>query len=571
MKKIFSLFLLFTLMRSALMAQTLFSLDKQFHSPEREVRAMWLTTLKGLDWPKKPARTAEGTERQKQELCQILDQLQAAGINTIMFQSRIRSTTAYPSSIEPWDGVFTGTPGKAPLYDPLKFALEECHRRGMELHAWVVAFPICDVYDARKLGRQALPSRKPKLCQRCGNKWMMDPGVPGTDLHIASICAEIVKKYDVDGIHLDYVRYPEKGIPFNDNRTYRRYGKGQKLADWRRANVTRTVKAIHDAVKSVRPWVKISCSPVGKYADLNQQSSYGWNARDAVYQEAQAWLRDGLMDMLFPMMYFDGKHFYPFAIDWQDHAYGRQIVPGLGIYFLDKQQKDWELDIIRRQMFFLRSINAAGQAHFRSEFFTKNVKGLYDFSTRDFYHQIVLPPAMTWEDSIAPTVPQTTISEKNHKIYLSWMPAKDNMDNTKVTYNVYYCDSSKFIRSEATPLAYRLKETQFTYQAGLPTTLRGYYAVTAMDVFGNESDAIAVSAFEDIKPTTHIVQGDGFIDIPSVDKAEYLLILDIAERQLFTMPYAQRINVSKLAPGAYEVRSLAKKGISHHLCHFWKE
>ena len=571
MKKIYTFLLCFAVMCSTAMAQTLFTLDKQFQSPEREVRAMWLTTLKGLDWPKQPARTLEGAERQKEELCHILDQLQAAGINTVMFQSRIRSTTAYPSAIEPWDGVFTGTPGKAPSYDPLQFALDECHRRGMELHAWVVAFPICDVADARKLGRKALPVRKPKLCQRCGTKWMMDPGVPGTAEHIASICAEIVKKYEVDGIHLDYVRYPEKGISFTDRRTYRRYGNGQRLADWRRANVTRTVQAIHDSVKTVRQWVKISCSPVGKYADLNQQSSYGWNARDAVYQEAQSWLREGLMDMLFPMMYFDGKHFYPFAIDWQENAYGRQIVPGLGIYFLHEKQKDWELDIIRRQMFFLRDIGAAGQAHFRSEFFTDNVKGLYDFSAQDFYKQPVLPPAMTWEDSIAPATPQTKISERNNSIHLEWTPVKDNKENTSVTYNIYYCKDSLFVRGEAQPLAYRVKDCHYDYQPGLPTTLRGYYAVTAMDVFGNESDAIAVSAFDSIASSTKTVPADGYLDIPDVDKAEYLLVLDMAERHLFTTPYKNRIYVGKLAPGSYEVRTLARKGISHHLFHFWKE
>ena len=169
MKKIYALLFCFAMVNAMATAQTLFTLDKQFQSPDREVRAMWLTTLKGLDWPKKPARTPEATEKQKQELCHILDQLQAAGINTVLFQSRIRSTTAYPSAIEPWDGVFSGTIGKAPLYDPLQFALDECHRRGMELHAWVVAFPICDVADARKLGRKALPSQKPKLCQRCGS------------------------------------------------------------------------------------------------------------------------------------------------------------------------------------------------------------------------------------------------------------------------------------------------------------------------------------------------------------------------------------------------------------------
>ena len=145
-----------------------------------EVRAAWLTTLSGLDWPRRPARNADEAARQQRELLQILDALQQAGINTVLFQARIRSTTAYPSAIEPWDGAFSGTPGKSPGYDPLQFVTEACHRRGMELHAWVVAFPICKAAVAKQLGKRALPKQHPELCRLCGDQWMMDPGVPGT-------------------------------------------------------------------------------------------------------------------------------------------------------------------------------------------------------------------------------------------------------------------------------------------------------------------------------------------------------------------------------------------------------
>lgn len=307
------------------------------HSPASnniryEVRAAWLTTLMGLDWPSKPATTEAQAELQRRDLCRQLDQLKAAGINMVLFQSRIRSTTAYASDIEPWDGVFTGRPGQRPLYDPLLFAINECHKRGMECHAWVVAFPICKVATAKQLGKRALPALHPELCQRCGDQWMMNPGVPATATYLANVCKEIVTKYAVDGIHLDYIRYPEVSIPFNDNATYRRYGQGLNKATWRTQNIDRCVQAIHKAVKEVRPWVKLSCSPVGKYADLSRYSSRGWNARDAVSQDAQRWLCEGWMDMLFPMMYFDGDHFYPFLANWKENDFGRPIVPGLGIY-----------------------------------------------------------------------------------------------------------------------------------------------------------------------------------------------------------------------------------------------
>lgn len=325
-------------------AFSLTTLAQPSHSPltpsvPYEVRAVWLTTLMGLDWPKQPAHNIEQTEAQQKALCQMLDRLKECGINTVLFQARIRSTTAYPSAIEPWDGVFTGTPGKRPNYDPLKFAIDECHKRGMECHAWVVAFPICKVATAKQLGKVALPNTHPELCQKCGDQWMMDPGVPGTAPYLAKICKEIATNYDIDGIHLDYIRYPESAIPFNDDRTYRRYANGRNKATWRKENINRCVTAIHDAVKAVRPWIKMSCSPVGKYSDLARYSSRGWNARDAVSQDAQMWLQRGWMDMLFPMMYFDGDHYYPFLADWKENDYGRPVVPGLGIYFLNEREK----------------------------------------------------------------------------------------------------------------------------------------------------------------------------------------------------------------------------------------
>ena len=129
--------------------------------PHHEVRAVWLTTIGGLDWPSRPATTEAGAERQRQELCRQLDALQRAGFNTVLFQTRIRATTAYPSAIEPWDEAFSGRPGVAPPYDPLAFAIAEAHRRGMELHAWVVAYPAGKVAAARRLGAKAARPRAP--------------------------------------------------------------------------------------------------------------------------------------------------------------------------------------------------------------------------------------------------------------------------------------------------------------------------------------------------------------------------------------------------------------------------
>lgn len=459
----------------------------QQHSPispsiRYEVRAAWLTTLMGLDWPNRPATTETQAEAQRQQLCTMLDKLQAAGINTVLFQSRIRSTTAYASAVEPWDGIFTGTPGQRPLYDPLRFAVDECHKRGMEIHAWVVAFPICKVAVAKQLGKRALPQQHPEFCQRCGDQWMMDPGVPQTANYLARICQEIAANYEVDGIHLDYIRYPEATIPFNDEATYRRYGNKQSRSQWRTSNIDRCVQMIHDAVKTVRPWIKLSCSPVGKYSDLARYSSYGWNARDAVSQDAQRWLREGWMDMLFPMMYFDGKHFYPFLADWKEHDAGRPIVPGLGIYFLNAREKNWPLTTIRRQMNVARAEGLGGQAFFRTKFLLANEKGLYDWLKNSFYAQQALVPPMTWQDSIPPTHPVLTQRIDGLHLQLQWTPAIDNSGQS-VTYNVYRIDPLLGDRLLAT----HLRETHYECVLALPALRHSSYVVTAVDVYGNES------------------------------------------------------------------------------------
>ena len=455
------------------------------HSPATpqvpyEVRAVWLTTLSGLDWPRRPARTASEAEKQRSELCHMLDRMQQLGINTVLFQARIRATTAYASAIEPWDGAFTGTPGRQPDYDPLRMAVDECHRRGMECHAWVVAFPICKVAVAKQLGKRALPSRRPELCQKCGDQWMMDPGVPGTADYLADICAEIAQNYAVDGIHLDYIRYPEPGIPFNDNRTYQRYGLGRNKAAWRTDNVNRCVKAIHDAVKAVRPWIKISCSPVGKYADLSRYSSFGWNARDAVHQDAQRWLREGWMDMLLPMMYFDGIHYYPFLADWKEHDAGRPVVPGLGIYFLNPREKDWPLLTVQRQMQVARSLALGGQAFFRARFLLDNEKGLYDWLRTDFYATPALVPPMTWADSVPPAAPRVRQHMEGMRLHLDWEAVADE---TPVSYNVYRIDPN----FGDVLLATRLHATHFDTLLGLPALKYSRYVVTAVDAYGNES------------------------------------------------------------------------------------
>ena len=280
--------------------------------PKHEIRAVWITTISGLDWPR-----SHTTATQQRELTDILDKLQQANINTVLIQARVRASTIYPSNNEPWDICLTGTAGRSPGYDALKFCIDECHKRGMECHAWIVTIPV-GKWNAD--GCKKLRARYPKLIRKIGDEGYMDPEKPETGDYLAQVCADVTRRYDVDGIHLDYIRYPETW----KLKVSRQQG---------RQNITSIVRKIHKAVKAEKPWVKLSCSPVGKYDDLSRYQSFGWNANTTVCQDAQGWLRDGLMDALFPMMYFqglEGAQLWTSGGSWTGHLYASSARKELG-------------------------------------------------------------------------------------------------------------------------------------------------------------------------------------------------------------------------------------------------
>lgn len=525
--------------------------------PKYEVRAVWLTTIGGIDWPHSYASSNYSIERQKDELRKILDHLQRANINTVLLQTRIRATTIYPSEYEPWDGCLSGKPGKSPGYDALKFAIDECHRRGMELHAWVVAIPV-GKWNAT--GCTQLRKRHPGLVKKIGAEGYMDPEKPQTAEYLADLCAEITGNYDVDGIHLDYIRYHETW----PMKISRRQG---------RANITNIVKTISHRVKSIKPWVKMSCSPIGKYKDLSRFSSYGWNAYERVCQDAQAWLRDGLMDALFPMMYFRGNQFYPFALDWSEQSYGRIVAPGLGIYFMSPGEKDWPLSDITREMLTLRHYGM-GHAYFRSKFFTDNVKGIYDFAKETFNRHPALIPPMTWESTTIPATP-SALSRNKHTgdvEILSWQPI--DKDTTKIMYNVYCSREYPVNTDDACNLMMaRLQKTSII----IPRDPSRYYAVTALDRYGNESKPLQEKHVQNTAPATKLPDGllkcDGnILHLPeksNVLDASFITIETLQGHIVATRPYkGSTTDVNRLPEGMYVLRSLGRKGVSHRLGHF---
>ena len=461
-------------------------------APKYEIRASWITTLGGLDWPTRKATSKSGIEAQKKELCDILDRLKAANFNTVLLQTRVRGDVIYPSAIETFTESLAGKEGRSPGYDPLQFAIDECHKRGMELHAWMVAIPIGNNRQIKLLEKNSVVKKQPSICIHYKDSWYLDPGNPKTDSYLAKLINEVVSRYDVDGIHFDYIRYPERAKDFPDHTSYRKYGKKKDLSQWRRDNMTRIVRRLYTEVKQIKPWVKVSCSPIGKYNDTGRYSSSGWNAYKEVYQDAQLWLKNGIHDALFPMMYFQGNNFYPFALDWQENKSGRWIVPGLGIYFLHPKEQDWKLDEIARQIYFLRNIKADGEAYFRNRFVMDNTKGLLDELQEHFYATPAVVPPMTWADSIAPTVPTDTrlnILDKGVKI--SWKASTDNMQKGGVYYRIYASNTYPVDTNMAENIIEtRTDGTEYTFCPSSPWQEKMYWAITAVDRCGNESEAV---------------------------------------------------------------------------------
>lgn len=520
--------------------------------PKHEIRAAWLTTAYGLDWPKEKANSPEGIKRQKDELRHILDELKTANFNTILFQTRIRGDVIYPSNIEPYSSALTGKSGKNPGYDPLAFAIEECHKRGMEFHAWVVAIPLGRANHVRSLGKSSVTKRKPAICKQYKGEWFLDPGNPGTKEYLSSIIKEIVNGYDVDGIHLDYIRYSDRPANFPDKNTFKKYGKGKTLNNWRRDNITSIVRYIYHDVKAVKPWVKVSSSPVGKFKDTSRYSSYGWNAYNTVFQDAQGWLREGIHDILFPMMYFNGNQFYPFALDWKEKCFKRHVVPGLGIYFLHPSEKNWPLEDIERQINFTRSQKMAGQAYYRTQFLIDNTKGLLDQLNSNHYIYPAVTPAMTWMDNIPPSSPSHLKKEdKDGDYFLSWQPSVDNDTRIKPYYTIYASNTYPVDPSNpAHIIATRVRETSYLYSPIYPGDKKRYFAVTASDRYGNESEC---SQFDIPENTTFLFYDDNITYLPIIPNAAYVTITDITGRAVLSCPYDKELLLPKLEKGHYKV------------------
>ncbi len=328
-----------------------------------EMRAVWLTLAYGLDWPKAKADNYRGIRRQKAELNRLLDQLKRDNYNTVFFQARLSGSACYLGSKEPMARIFTSS-GRKPKYDPLAYAVEACHKRGLQIHAWIVTYPI----SISRRSRHIVKQKHPSWIIRHKRSHNLNPGEPRVRTYIANIAQDIAKRYDVDGLHFDYFRYPEGAKTFRDTKTYKKYApKGMSREAWRRDNLCKQLKEINQKVRLYKPNIQISVAPLGKLKQIPTLGrKHGWTAYETVHQDVERWAREGLVDFVAPMMYYKDDLYEPFLIDWQKKV-GKYIpvVAGLAPYRMNDE--GWSTKTIAEQIEIARRHKAGGVSFFRAE------------------------------------------------------------------------------------------------------------------------------------------------------------------------------------------------------------
>jgi uncharacterized lipoprotein YddW (UPF0748 family) len=353
----------------------------------------------------------------------------------------------------------------------------------MECHAWLITYPLGSRNHVKNLGNASVVKKHPQLVTLYKNQWYLDPGNPKTDDYLLSIVKEIVTNYDVDGIHFDYIRYPANCTNFFDQSEYNRYGKSEPRDTWRRSTLNRFVGKVYDRVKSIKPWVMISSSPVGRYRPLLHNPNDGWTAYNNVYQDPIQWLNEGKHDAIFPMMYYRDKLFYPYLNDWVENSKGRFVVPGLGVYQI--QELGWQHKDIIDQMEYTRKKSASGNAFFRTEHLLNYNRDLFHEINNVYYRYPAKLPPMTWLSDTLPDPPHDLRAEKTaNEFQLRW---KVKNPAARITYNVYRTktDNPDF-NDGSTLLATGLRQPVFTY-CPPEDDQAYYYFITVSDSFHNES------------------------------------------------------------------------------------
>lgn len=458
-------------------------------NPKREFRGAWMHTVYQSQYAQK------GTAELQKYLIDQLDRLQAAGVNAVLFQVRPSADAFYPSKLEPWSRFLTKD-GKAPepYWDPLQFMIDESHKRGMELHAWLNPYRVT-TSPKEKLAPGHLYYKEPKrFVTYAGDKKMyFDPGLPENRKFIEDVVMDIVSRYDVDGIHFDdyFYPYPAGGVDFPDDASYAKYGKGMNRGDWRRQNVDLLIEEIHDRIASTKPWVRFGVSPFGiwrnKSTDPRGSDTNGLQNYDALYADVLLWSQKGWIDYLLPQLYWELEHKRASTLvlaEWWDKNAGlRHMYYGQDVNNIMKHPDlapSKEKTQLRHKIELSRELpNVQGNCWWPGYSVTANVGGVADSLSNDLQNTIALVPEYPWITNSRPAAPKLKASGRT----LSWKgsEARGNASDV-VKYVVYRFDNAAEADfDDAAAIVAVVPGTTF------PADKPGVYYVTALNRVNNES------------------------------------------------------------------------------------
>ncbi|MCJ7553400.1 MAG: family 10 glycosylhydrolase, partial [Ignavibacteriaceae bacterium] len=474
--------------------------------PKIEMRAAWIATVTNLDWPNSPNGT---TEDQKLQLINLLDELKRDGINTIIFQIRTECDALYSSAYDPWSYWLTGSQGTPPYpyYNPLEFAVEEAHNRGMEIHAWFNPYRAVRTVGYYTIAPNHVSVEHPEWVLQISTFKFLNPGLPEVREYIRKVIGDVVSNYDVDGIHFDdyFYPYPPNNMTATsannalDDAAFAADPRGfTDKNDWRRDNVNLMVQEVYDTIQAVKPFVKFGISPFGIWRHYYPPIVGGGtlSAYDDIFCDAIAWLHDRSIDYLTPQLYWpfgsitDYGSLQPW---WADSVFSneRHYYPGHAYYRISVWSNPSEMP---NQIRFDRANpKVHGGVFFRAKNFGENPKGVTDTLRNDLYRYISILPQMAWKDIVDPNPPQNLRYERlpNGQAGLAWdLPQTASDGDSASRYVVYRFNYSNVQPADLENSANILNVEGRKYSIpGEPPSPVGpyYFVVASLDRNYNES------------------------------------------------------------------------------------
>lgn len=387
---------------------------------QREFRGMWIATVSNLDFPSSPNLTAD---QQKAEIVKLMDLAVSLKLNAVVFQVSSMRDAVYQSDLEPWSEFLTGTMGKKADFDPLKFAIDEAHDRGIVLHAWFNPYRASHASAKGEAAENHVTKRHPEWIRTYNKSQIIDPAEKDARDYLVNVVADVVKRYDVDGIHFDDYFYPYPDADkneFPDDKTWDTYkNSGGKLdrAGWRRKNVDDLIEQVSVEIKKIKPQVMFGVSPFGIWKPDEFAGITGLSSYDAIYADSRKWLQEGWVDYLAPQLYWStqqkGQQFQVLLNWWKNaNKKKRHLWAGIATYKIgtrpDYTSQEITTEINTARTFFE---DAAGHIHFRALSLAENKDNLRETLLAKAYTKNAVIPASPWLDQTKPDAPQIQIAK----------------------------------------------------------------------------------------------------------------------------------------------------------------